>query len=233
METYASGGTWESLSLLLTPFLFPQLYFFPMLFCFPLISDSLHPINIGPCKHKRSQYVGANENVTWQLISGSRCFPAWFMCNSKTTLTEFDLVSVSQFMGRLILRACLEHETIHCFLLARLPLFLFHLWLLTKFQCQIICQPHTAPLSYITDTIWLHNLFLNHFMNIKDTNLLYIWERTNSAAPASNRLFQAIPTFLLWCINTVLGSFSSSGSPARNFLLCSHFPTITEVYKLP
>lgn len=91
----------------------PEFNFFPMLFCFSLISDSLHPINIAPCKHKRSQYVGANEYVMWQLISGSQCFPAWFMYNSQTTLTKFDLVSVSQFMGRHVLYACLEHYRIN------------------------------------------------------------------------------------------------------------------------
>lgn len=109
----------------------------------------------------------------------------------------------------------------------------------------------TSHLSQIADPIVLPNLLHSHLMNIKATNMLWAtgFVQSISIRPASRAL----------CLLNQLGSgvcmlsftreqnvslvffiylffFLYSCSPAArssNFLLCSHFPIITEAYKLP
>ena len=90
-ETSCQRGTWESLSRAnsLRP-LFSVFFFFFCCFVCLFVSHSLYAINLPPpphththarvrCKHKRSQYVGCNEYVTWRPDSRSPCFLALLM----------------------------------------------------------------------------------------------------------------------------------------------------------
>lgn len=130
------------------------------------------------------------------------------------------------------------------------PFSLFHLLQLTKSLCQAICQPHITPLSYITYCIWLPNLLWTTLW-ISKLPTGSIFKEGHSAALVSDQLIhlnllsisvsvypsRGAKLCKVMCfslrMNRMWSSFVSSGSPASNLLLFSHFPTITEAYKLP
>lgn len=132
------------------------------------------------CKHKRSQYVGCNEYVTWRPDSRSLCFLVWLMWQQSLTFFFFLCKSASQLMCVHVLHACGVNTTLYRYVFPSSPS-LFHLLQLAEnASAGAFCQPHIPSLSYITDPIWLPQPSLNHLMNIKATNVLYIWYRTFS-----------------------------------------------------
>lgn len=189
-ETSCQRGTWESLSLSLihsVPFSLLFFFFFFFLCCSALYLWLIISHKHSPpththtrCKHKRSQYVGCNEYVTWRPDSRSLCFLVWLMWQQSLTFFFFLCKSASQLMCVHVLHACGVNTTLYRYVFPSSPS-LFHLLQLAEnASAGAFCQPHIPSLSYITDPIWLPQPSLNHLMNIKATNVLYIWYRTFS-----------------------------------------------------
>lgn len=90
-KTLPAGNSGVSRSLAYSLCRFSSVSFFLCCSIFPflwLITSYKH----SPLQHKRSQYVGSNDYVMWQLDSGSLGFPAWFMYDSQTRLAKFDFL---------------------------------------------------------------------------------------------------------------------------------------------
>lgn len=100
---------------------------------------------------------------------------------------------------------------------------------LTPHLCHISQMPSDSPVSSKPP----YEYQSHHPALCLRKDSLLSWSATGLSDHLHLHSISVCPTFSLWRMNTVWGSFLSSGSAAGNLLLCSHFPTITEAYKLP
>lgn len=212
-------GTRESLSRLLTQFLFLCCSVFPYLW---LITSYKH----SPLQTQAHGSVAANEYVTWQLVSGSLRFLAWFVSDSRSALTKFDLV----VWVRKRARTSPSMSSLLPFL---------------SFSSFFPVSDHFPTLHHTSVKYPRYHLtpqpFLSRLMNIKATNLLYMWKDILLLQAAAG-FVRAISIYRT-SLSTQLSFFDIwtqceplSYPPALatgNLLVCSHSPTITEAYKLP
>lgn len=131
--------------------------------------------------------------------------------------------------------------------------FLFYLIFFTILSHHLFSSSRSPVrnwLYYYTSVIYhrSHLRLLNHLMNNKATNVLHIGvQQPRSAAGfvLSISIYSVMSVFVyatrgagcfvffIQDMNTMCGSILSSGPSTCNLLLCSHFPTTTEAYKLP